>query len=71
MAVTSYQESFRMYSLHPMEELHRQMEEGLPLNPIKEEKTFQVRGCVIVHAEFLYPSRNDPDHVMLLLFLVE
>jgi len=69
MAVAAYQDQFRVYALHPMEELHRQMAEGLPLNPIKEERTFKVHGCFIVHMEFLYTS--DIEHVIILLFLIE
>lgn len=53
-----------------MNELHRQMEENLPLNPIKEEKSFEIKG-LIIHMEFLYPSPDDDDHVILLLFLIE
>jgi hypothetical protein len=71
MAVAAYQDSFRIYALHPMEELHRQMMEDLPLNPIKEERTFEVRGAVIIHMEFLYPSPGDEEHVILVLFLIE
>lgn len=72
MAVAAYTDYFRIFALHPMEELHRQMLEGLPLNPIREERTFEVKGAFIVHMEFLYPSTpDDRDHVILVLFLVE
>jgi hypothetical protein len=71
MAVTAYQDYLRIYALHPMDELHRQIAEGLPLNPIKEEKTFEVKASLILHMEFLYPSQNDPSQVILILFLIE
>jgi hypothetical protein len=71
MAVTAYQDCFRIYALHTMEEIHRRMSEGLPLNPIKEERTFDVKGAFIVHMEFLYPSPTDKEHVLLVLFLIE
>lgn len=71
MAINAYQDSFRMYALHSMDEIHRQMSEGLPLNPVKEERTFQLKGCFIVHMEFLYPSPTEPDHVILVLFVVD
>ena len=70
--MAAYQENFRIFALHPMAELHRQMMEGLPLDPIKEERSFDVGGrACILHMEFLYPSSNDQDHVMLVLFLIE
>jgi hypothetical protein len=47
------------------------MSEGLPLDPIKEERTFDVKGSFIVHMEFLYPSPEDKDQVLLVLFLIE
>lgn len=47
------------------------MSEGLPLNPIKEERTIEVKGCFVVHMEFLYPNAMDTDHVLLVLFLIE
>ncbi|TGZ78548.1 hypothetical protein EX30DRAFT_350943 [Ascodesmis nigricans] len=70
MAVTAYQDSFRLYSLRPMSEIQQQMAEGRDINPIKAEKSFEVKG-LILHMEFLYPSPNDPEHVILLLFLIE
>ena len=71
MAVTAYQDSFRVYALHSMEEMQRQMAAGEKLNPIREEKTFDVQGCVIVHAEFLYPAKDAEEMVMLVVYLVE
>ena len=59
-----------MYALHPREELERQLRERLPLSPIKEEKTFEVKG-LILHMEFLHPSPDDQDHVILLAFVIE
>lgn len=59
-----------MYALHSTDELERQVRQGLPLNPIKEEKTFDVKG-LILHMEFLHPSPDDQDHVILLLFVIE
>lgn len=53
-----------------MKDIHQQIANGQDVNPIKDEKTFEVKG-LIVHMEFLYPSPNDPEHVILLLFLVE
>lgn len=70
LAVAAYQDSFRMYALHPIEVLERQLREGLPLNPIKEEKSFEVKG-LIMHMEFLHPSPDDQDHVILLAFVIE
>lgn len=71
IAVTAYQDSFRIFALHSLEEIHRQIAQGRPLNPIKEERTFSVRGGFIAHAEFLYPSRSDRDQVLLVLFFIE
>ena len=71
MAVSAYEDSFRIFALHSLDEIHRQIAQGVPLNPIKEERTFNVRGAVILHAEFLYPPRCDKDQVLLVLFLIE
>lgn len=59
-----------MYALHSTDELERQLRQGQPLNPIKEEKTFDVKG-LILHMEFLHPSPGDHEHVILLLFVIE
>jgi len=69
MAVAAYQDRFRVYALHSMEDMQRQMAEGVPLNPIKEERTFAVDGCFIAHMEFLYTSDNE--QVVILIFLIE
>lgn len=68
--MAAYQDSFRMYALHSTDELERQLRQGQALNPIKEEKTFDVKG-LILHMEFLHPSPEDHDHVILLLFMIE
>lgn len=68
--MSAYQDSFRLFSLRSMEEIHEQIRHGQVVDPIKEEKTFAVNG-VIAHLEFLYPSPDDPNHVILLLFLIE
>lgn len=70
LAVAAYQDHFRMYALHSTEELERQVRLGETLNPIKEEKTFDVNG-LILHMEFLHPSPDDQDHVILLLFVID
>lgn len=59
-----------MYALHSTDELERQLRQGQPLNPIKEEKTFDVKG-LILHMEFLHPFPGDHEHVILLLFVIE
>lgn len=59
-----------MYALHSTDELERQLRQGQPLNPIKEEKTFNVEG-LILHMEFLHPSPENHDQVILLLFIIE
>lgn len=59
-----------MYALHSTDELEQQLRQGLPLNPIREEKTFDVKG-LILHMEFLHPSPGDHEHVILLLFVIE
>lgn len=68
--MAAYQDSFRMYALHSTDVLERQLRQGQALNPIKEEKLFDVKG-LILHMEFLHPSPEDHDHVILLLFMIE
>lgn len=70
LAVAAYQDHFRIYALHSTEELEQQVRQGKTLNPIKEEKNFEVKG-LILHMEFLHPSPDDQDHVILLLFVIE
>lgn len=59
-----------MYALYSTDELEQQLRQGQPLNPIREEKTFDVKG-LILHMEFLHPSPEDHEHVILLLFVIE
>ena len=38
---------------------------------VVQEKTFCNVPGVILHMEFLHPAPNDPDYVILVLFIVE
>lgn len=76
-----------MFALFEPAQLERQLQVGWPLNPIREvralwnlissllilaqEKTFCNVPGVILHMEFLHPAPNDPDYVILVLFIVE
>lgn len=44
LAVTAYQDVFRMFALYGAEELERQVQAGMPLNPIKEVQHKPIAG---------------------------
>ncbi|KFY28862.1 hypothetical protein V493_02713 [Pseudogymnoascus sp. VKM F-4281 (FW-2241)] len=57
-----------IYSLKSREEMDAQYISGQPLSCIREERSLQVKG-VILKIEFLFPSFQDPDHIILLLLI--
>jgi hypothetical protein len=60
---------FALYALHSREELQKQEDQGLKaLRYIKSERYIYLHG-IIHKMEFLYPSRDDPNHIILLLLL--
>ncbi|MCJ1249735.1 hypothetical protein MMC30_006961 [Trapelia coarctata] len=71
MAVSASSGSFVVYTLKPMSELWEEVKssEGLreeSFHPVIEERHVQING-IIQKMEFLYPSTEDQDHVILLL----
>ncbi|KAI9696824.1 MAG: hypothetical protein M1836_005186 [Candelina mexicana] len=70
-AVAACQESFSLYALKPRSQLRDEMESGddlssVRLKPVREERQLSVDGTIL-KMEFLYPSPDDEDHVILLL----
>ncbi|KFY42336.1 hypothetical protein V494_02463 [Pseudogymnoascus sp. VKM F-4513 (FW-928)] len=59
---------FSIYSLRTRGELEAQYISGQPLSCIREERSIKVKG-VILKIEFLFPSFEDPDHIILLLLV--
>jgi hypothetical protein len=69
MAVACFENLFAIYSLHSREELQNQYKTTDKIDPVKEERYIRIEG-VIHKMEFLHPSANDQDHIILLLLVV-
>jgi hypothetical protein len=69
VAVSWSENTFAVYGLRTKEELSTQSLNGTPFSPVTSEQYLHVRG-VIHKMEFLYPSPDDPDHIILLLLVV-
>ncbi|TAQ91205.1 hypothetical protein B7494_g395 [Chlorociboria aeruginascens] len=60
---------FSIYALHSREELNEQYSQSTELHYVQAETTLHTRG-VIHKMEFLYPSRGDEKHIILLVLVV-
>lgn len=69
VAVASSEISFVIYCLKTKEELCTQRLRGEPFHHVASEHHLHRRG-VIHKMEFLYPSADDPDHIILVLLVV-
>lgn len=70
LAVACAEKLFSIYELQPPEEVEQQsMHAAKDFRPTKNEKYNSVEG-VIHKMEFLYPSANDRDYIILVLLVV-
>lgn len=69
VAVAYSENSFGIFALRTREELSTQSLHGAPFSPIESSQFLHIRG-VIHKMEFLFPSPDDPDHIILLLLVV-
>jgi hypothetical protein len=70
MAMAGSEHVFSVYALHSTDILCAQYMRGEPLRPTASEICLQVDG-VIHKMEFLFPSNDDPGHIILLLLVVK
>lgn len=69
VAVGCSEGMFALYALNSREDLQRQENEGnWTLRYVKSERYIYLHG-IIHKMDFLYPSRNDPNHIILVLLL--
>jgi len=66
VAIGPQEGTFAVLALHPRKELERQYAQGKIPCPVESEGQFLLSGT-IHKMEFLYPSANDEDHVILLV----
>jgi Mono-functional DNA-alkylating methyl methanesulfonate N-term len=69
VAVAGSENTFAVYALRTKEDLSTQSLQGTSFSPVASEQYLHVRG-VIHKMEFLFPSPDDPDHIILLLLVV-
>jgi hypothetical protein len=71
LAVAASEKEIIIYSAKPTDRVRRELELGHPdWCPVSSQRPLSVSG-VIQHLEFLHPPDNDPDHIILLLILVD
>jgi hypothetical protein len=70
MAMGGSEDIFAVYALHSTEIIGAQYTRGESIQPISSEICLHVDG-VIHKMEFLFPSIDDPDHIILLLLVVK
>jgi len=69
MAVGCSEHLFAIYALHPREELSKQYQGSSTLRHVQSEGYFNVQG-MILKMEFLYPTPDDENHIILLVLVV-
>ncbi|KAI2625199.1 hypothetical protein GGS21DRAFT_312261 [Xylaria nigripes] len=69
LALACSEDIFIVYQLESIEELRRQHNEGLPIQPIRSVQARAVRG-VIHQLDFLHPSSENVSHTILLVITV-
>jgi hypothetical protein len=69
LAVGCAEGSFSIQALYPRQELNRQYTQGSTLNLVESERRLLVQG-VIIKMEFLYPSADDDQHIILLVIQI-
>jgi hypothetical protein len=69
LAVAGAENVFAIYSLPSNNSLNTMYQDGNSGAPIESERYFHVKG-VIHKMEFLYPTADDPDHIILLLLVI-
>lgn len=69
LAVACSEKFFAVYTLHTEDVLSSPQAPGHFFCPIQSERYFSVDG-VIHQMEFVHPSPNDPDHMILLLMII-
>ena len=69
MAVACSEGVFAIYGLHPREDLNQQHTQGSILRHVHSERYVYFHG-VIHKMEFLHPSADDEEHIILLILLI-
>jgi hypothetical protein len=69
MAIGCSEGVFAIYALHSRDELKAQFSQGLSLRYVEAETYIYFTG-VIIKMEFLYPTRGDEGHIILLALVV-
>lgn len=71
LAVAANQREVVLYSAKPKDRIQRELQASYAdWCPVQSQRPLQVEG-VIQHMEFLCPPDSDPDHVILLLILID
>lgn len=71
LAVAGSEKEIAIYSAKPTDLIRQKLESNdLDWLPVAPQRALSVSG-VIQHLEFLHPPDNDPDHIILLLVLVD
>lgn len=71
LAVAASEKEVAIYSAKPTDLIRRELEVDHPnWCPVSAQRALSVTG-VIQHLEFLHPPDKDPDHIILLLILVD
>jgi hypothetical protein len=71
LAVAACENEIVIHSAKPTDHIRRELEEDHPdWCPVSAQRAHSVTG-VIQHLEFLHPPDKDPDHIILLLIIVD
>jgi hypothetical protein len=69
MAVACTEGLFAVYALKTPADIRAQQLQGIPFNPIDAERYLHIDG-IIYKMEFIFPAKDDPEHIILLLVVV-
>lgn len=69
MAVGCSERQFAIYALYPRENLARQHTDGNEMHVVESHTVINFHG-IIHKMEFLYPSADDENHIILLLLII-
>ncbi|KAH8804808.1 mono-functional DNA-alkylating methyl methanesulfonate N-term-domain-containing protein [Xylogone sp. PMI_703] len=69
MAVGCSERQFAIYALHPREKLKQRYSEGDDIEMVESQTVVTFHG-IIHKMEFLFPSADDEDHIILLILVV-
>jgi hypothetical protein len=69
MAIGCSERLFTIYALHSRDQLKEQASKDLDLHHVESESVISLNG-LIQKMEFLYPSPDDEDHIILLVLVI-